>query len=138
VKKSAVDVETLNFNYNDSGLFGVYIESSGSTAGPAVTEAVGALKTALGGDFSDSDVTRAKNQLMVSVMDLSASERADFYASQVLATKQPLSPEAFADAVDSVTTAQVKAVAAKIGSSKPVVSSSGNVAYVPYASELGL
>lgn len=138
VKYGKSGVETLNFNYSDTGLFGVYVSAEGEATGTAVSNAVNHLKSVLGGAFTDADVARAKNQVMVRVMDMSPTERADFYANQVLVTKQPLTPEAFADNVAAVSTEAVKAVAAKIGSSKPVVSSAGNVAYVPYASELGL
>ena len=130
--------ECINYSYSDTGLFGIYVEGHGDATSAAVSTGVNALKAVVGGGFDDAAVSAAKNKVMMAVLDKSAAERADFYAGQALATNAPLTPEAFADAVDAVTTADVKAVAKKIAASKPVVSSAGNVAYAPYASELGL
>lgn len=130
--------ECINYNYTDTGLFGVYVEGNGDATSATVSTGVNALKAVVGGGFDDAAVGAAKNQVMMAVLDKSAAERADFYSGQALTTNAPLTPEAFADAVDAVTTADVKAVAKKIAASKPVVSSAGNVAYAPYASELGL
>lgn len=132
---ASLDVETLNFNYNDSGLFGISVTSSGDAAASDISNAVAGLKSVLGGDFDDAAVQKAKAALKLSVLDMGKSSRADFYASQ---GHGAVTPESYADAIDAVTTASLKAFAKKVGGSKPVVAAAGDVASAPFASDLSL
>ena len=64
-------------------------------------------------------------------LNSNSTERTAFLASQAGVTKQPLTPEAYADAILAVTTASVKAAAVAAGASKPTVVAAGNLGYAP-------
>lgn len=132
---ASVDAETINFNYSDSGLFGITVTSAGEAAASDITSTIAGLKSVLGGNFDDAAVQKAKAALKLSVLDMGKSSRADFYASQ---GHGAVTPEAYADAIDAVTTASVQAFAKKVGGSKPVVAAAGDVASAPFASDLSL
>lgn len=131
-------VEAFNFNYTDSGLIGIVVTSSGGEAGAAITAAVAATQARLSGGFSDDDVNRAKKQAQAAVLNASTDERIAHYAQQLLVTKQPVSPENAAQQIDEVTTAQVKAFAAKVRASKATIATNGDCSTAPYADQLGL
>jgi predicted Zn-dependent peptidase len=69
---------------------------------------------------------------------MSSAERAAFYASASIDGGTPLSPEAFAEAIEAQTTASVKAFAAKVGASKPVAVVTGDIDDVPFYDDLKL
>lgn len=131
-----ISVKTINLNYSDSGIFGLHVSSEGEATTSDVSTAVAELKSILGGKIDDDAVAKAKKAAAASVLDLGPAGRAAFYAGQ--SSTSPVTPEEFAASIEAVSTASVKAVAAKIGASKPVLASAGNIAYAPYASDLGL
>jgi len=131
-------VSSFNYSYTDAGLIGVSVTAGAGDIAGAVDAAVGATKSVLAGDFTDADVARAKNQIAVAALNSNSTERTAFLASQAGVTKQPLTPEAYADAILAVTTASVKAAAVAAGASKPTVVAAGNLGYAPYADTLGL
>jgi len=128
----------INYNYTDSGLFGVFLSAPAEEAGAASAAVTDGLKGVFAGNFTDEDVAKAKNQAAVSLLNLTRDERAAFVAKQCLGTKQPMTPEDMADAVAAVSAADVRAVASKIGASTATFAAAGNLAFTPYADELEL
>eukprot|EP00038_Savillea_parva_P006829 m.166132 g.166132 ORF g.166132 m.166132 type:complete len:460 (+) comp12654_c0_seq1:46-1425(+) len=131
-------LESFNHTYDGTGLLGATIVVDGAASRAAVTGFTAAVKAVLAGGFTAEDVGRAKAQAAMDVLEMTSAERAAFYATHSLGGGQPVSPEAFAAAIQDVTADKVKALAAKVGASKPVTVATGFVDDVPYADELGL
>jgi predicted Zn-dependent peptidase len=133
---SDATVSSFNFNYSDTGLVGVYVTSNADDAEGPLNAAVEAAKGVLAGNFTDADVSQAKNKLARAALDMNTAERSSFYAKQLQNTKQVASPEEYADALLAVSTEDVKAAANKVGASKPTVAATGELGFTPYADEL--
>jgi len=131
-------VTSFNESYSDAGLVGVIVAAPSDSAGAAVHAVASALAGVLGGDISPEDVTKAKNKLALSLFDSSAATSNAVVAAQLLSTKQPSTIDDLAAAVSAVTVTDVLDAAAAVGASSPTVAAFGNVAYAPYADEIGL
>jgi len=125
----------LNASYSDDGLFGFVLSADGRDIGKAIETAVKALKQ---GSVSNSDVTKAKEQLKLvylSEYDTDSGILADIGAQAVLAGGVT-SPSGVISLLDSITSADVNAAAKKVASGKWSVGAVGYLANVPYVSEL--
>mmetsp|Transcript_26840 Transcript_26840/g.70467 ORF Transcript_26840/g.70467 Transcript_26840/m.70467 type:complete len:458 (-) Transcript_26840:115-1488(-) len=132
------DLESFNANYESTGLIGATVTVPAAAARPAITNFTQAIMAVLDGRFSEADIARAKAQATVELLEMSAADRAAFYAAGAAAGAQPASPEAFAAAINAVTAEQVTTFAGKVGQSKAVTVAMGNVDDVPFRDELGL
>jgi len=138
VEAAGGSVSSFNSSYSDAGLVGVIVKAPGAAAGAAVSAATSQLASVLAGDISPEDVTRAKNKLALSLYESSGEAATGLIASQLLSTKQPASVDELAAAVQAVSAADVLAAAASVSASTPTVAAYGNIAFAPYADEVGL
>lgn len=125
----------FNASYTDNGLFGFVLSAEAKSAGKAIDAAVKALRQ---GSVSDGDVKRAKEQLKVAVLNDIDSEShlvSDIGAQAVLLGNVQGTAQILA-AIDGVSTADVNAAAKKVASGKWSVGAVGNLATVPYVSQL--
>jgi len=125
----------LNVSYTDNGLFGFVLTANAREVGKAVDAAVKALKS---GSVSSADVIRGKEQLKAAVLgelDTSAGLAEDIVQQAALSGKVQSSSELVA-AIDALTVADVNAAAKKVASGKWSVGAVGNLANVPYVSDL--
>lgn len=102
-------ITSLNVNYSDSGLFGVFAIGS-VNASCALVEA--AVKTLKGTQITDKDVARAKNQLKIDLLSKmeNAGYAIDYIGNQALLVGVPTSPCQVEAAIDAITKADVEAV----------------------------
>jgi len=135
VSDATVSFSTLNASYSDAGLFGFVISTNAQCIGKAVEAVARVLKS---GAVSSEDVNRAKALLKASVLERCAADSAlvQELSTQSLLTKQVQTVDALISAIDGVTQQQVQEAAKKAGSSKLSVGAVGNLANVPYASNL--
>lgn len=102
-------VTSLNASYSDNGLFGFVVSGPAKEAGNAVEAGIKSLKSA---SLSDDDVNRGKAQLkseIAFIYDTDAS-LVQALAGQSAGLGAPLSLKNALDAVDGVSSADVKAV----------------------------
>ncbi|XP_075163610.1 ubiquinol-cytochrome c reductase core protein 2 [Haematobia irritans] len=125
----------LNASYADAGLFGFVVSTEAQNAGKAVDALTRALKS---GSVSAEDVNRGKALLKVAVLDAYSTDSSLIaeMGLQAVLTKDVQSADALVSAIDGVTQQDVQSAAKKAGSSKLSVGAVGNLAHVPYASDL--
>ncbi|CAG9761659.1 unnamed protein product [Ceutorhynchus assimilis] len=124
----------ISATYSDTGLVGVLIAAPAKAAGKILEGAVKALKS---GNVTDADVARGKNQLKTALLLHleSGSEAVELLGKQAVLAGGAMSPCELAAAVDSVSTADVRAALSKAGR-KLTIASVGNLSNVPYADDL--
>lgn len=130
-----VSFAPLNANYSDAGLFGFVLSTDSQNAGKAVEALARTLKT---GSLSSDDVNRGKALLKAAVLESYATDGAliDELGLQAVLTHKVQTADALVSAIDSVSLQDVQAAAKKAGSSNLSVGAVGNLANVPYASDL--
>ncbi|XP_071869859.1 ubiquinol-cytochrome c reductase core protein 2 [Bombus fervidus] len=128
-------LSTFNASYTDSGLFGVVLCSTPNVVGSLTKEAAKWLKSL---KVSESEVARGKNILKTEVLD--AADNAlcllESMQQQALLKGQVSSPVSIANAIDNVSTSDVKTVADKLVKGKLCIAALGNLKTVPYLDEL--
>ncbi|XP_068983363.1 cytochrome b-c1 complex subunit 2, mitochondrial [Bombus flavifrons] len=128
-------LSTFNASYTDSGLFGVVLCSTSNVVGSLTKEAAEWLKSL---KISESEVARGKNILKTEVLD--AADNAlcllESMQQQALLKGEVSSPVSIANAIDKVSTSDVKAVADKLVKGKLSIAALGNLKTVPYLDEL--
>ena len=102
-------IGAINASYSDTGLFGALIAAPAASAGKLVQAAVKVLK---GGNLTDADVNRGKNQLKAAILldNESGSEAIGLLGTQAALVGAAKSPSQLAAEVDSVSAADVNAV----------------------------
>ncbi|XP_014089466.2 cytochrome b-c1 complex subunit 2, mitochondrial [Bactrocera oleae] len=135
VTDASVSYSTINASYEDAGLFGFLVSTDGQLIGKAVDALTRALKS---GSVSSNDVNRGKALLKAAILESYSTDSSLINAIGVQAVqlKQVQSIESLLSAVDGVTQQEVQEAAKKAGSSKLSVAAVGNLANVPYASDL--
>lgn len=100
---------TLNATYSDNGLFGFVVSGPAKEAGTAVEAGIKALKSA---SLSEEDVNRGKAQLKSEIAFIYETDGSlvQALAGQSAGLGAPLTLKAALDAVDGVSSADVKAV----------------------------
>ncbi|KAH8319486.1 hypothetical protein KR067_011184 [Drosophila pandora] len=128
-------VKAINASYSDAGLFGFVVSSDSKNVGKAVEFLVRALKS---GAVSDKDVARGKALLKARVISQYSSDSGLIkeVGRQAALTRNVLEADALLAAIDGISQSEVQAAAKKVGSSKLAVGAIGNLANVPYASDL--
>ncbi|XP_017087593.2 cytochrome b-c1 complex subunit 2, mitochondrial [Drosophila bipectinata] len=128
-------VKAINASYTDAGLFGFVVSADSKNAGKAVDFLVRALKS---GAVSDKDVARGKALLKARVISQYSSDSGLIkeVGRQAALTRNVLEADALLAAIDGISQSEVQAAAKKVGSSKLAVGAIGNLANVPYASDL--
>lgn len=125
----------LNASYTDAGLFGFVVSTDAQNIGKAVDALARSLKS---GSVSSDDVNRGKALLKLAVLDAYATDSSliNELGLQAVLTKDVQSADALVAAIDSISQQDVQAAAKKAGSSKLSVGAVGNLANVPYSSDL--
>ncbi|XP_053952821.1 cytochrome b-c1 complex subunit 2, mitochondrial [Anastrepha ludens] len=135
VTDAAVSFSALNASYADAGLFGFLVSTDVQHIGKAVDALTRALKS---GSVSANDINRGKALLKSALLESYSTDSSLLHeiGVQGVHTKQVQNIDALLAAVDSVTQQEVQEAAKKVGSSKLSVGAVGNLANVPYASDL--
>ena len=127
----------LNHHFSDSGLFGLTIEGPGSHSQElmsVLTEELAGLKD----HIDDAELNRAKNVLKMNV--LMAMERSEDRLEEIarnFMTYGDLTFHQYCDQIDSVTSAQINAVASKLLAGKPtLLVSGGSINLVPSVTDV--
>jgi len=136
--KSPVSAGCLNANYSDSGVFGVHLMAGAPAAGDAMKVISDTLKDLAAGNITDQEVEAGKKQLKTSIY-MAAENGAcviEDLAVQALLSKKIVDLLTVAEAIDAVSVADVKTVAAKVLSSTPSMGAKGGLECVPYVDQL--
>lgn len=135
VGDASVSMAALNASYSDAGLFGFVLSADAQTAGKAVEGLVRALKS---GSVSGDDVNRGKNLLKSAVLEAYGTDSSVLaeIGLQAALTNKVLSCDELIAAIDGVSAQDVQAAAKKAGSSKLSIGALGNLAHVPYSTDL--
>ncbi|KAL7300168.1 hypothetical protein TKK_0007014 [Trichogramma kaykai] len=125
----------FNASHSDSGLFGLILSAPAASAGK-LTEA--AAKWLRAPQFTDADVARGKAALKVAVLEATDNESLlhENIAQQAVHFGNVVSIETIAQAIDSITPADVKSAANKVSKGKLSLASIGNISSVPYVEQL--
>lgn len=138
LKQNAADnfaVSAVNYHYSDSGLFGFLLAYNGKDVGSVLKTAVQSLKSPT---VSESEVSRAKNQVIYSLVAASESgaEVLENITNQATVTGQVKPFDKLIAAVQAVTVEDVKKAAGKVASSKLSLAAYGDIATTPYLDDL--
>lgn len=128
-------VSAVNFNYSDSGLFGFVLAYNGKDASKVLKTAVQSFKSPT---ISDAEVSRAKRQLIYSLVATSESGAGvlENITNQAAVTGQVLPFSQLISAIEAVSVEDVKKAASKVASSKLSLAGYGNVGSLPYLDSL--
>ncbi|EDW76726.1 uncharacterized protein Dwil_GK20075 [Drosophila willistoni] len=128
-------VKALNASYSDAGLFGFVVSGDSKDIGKTVDSLVRALKS---GSVSEKDVARGKALLKARVLAKYSSDSGLIkgIGRQAALTRTVLDADTLIAAIDGISQQQVQEAAKKVASSKLSVGAIGNLANVPYASDL--
>ncbi|VVC33405.1 Peptidase M16, C-terminal,Metalloenzyme, LuxS/M16 peptidase-like,Peptidase M16, N-terminal [Cinara cedri] len=128
-------VTSLNYNYSDSGLFGFLLAYNGKDVSKVLKAAVQSLNSPT---ITDSEVNRAKNQLIYSLVASSESGAGilENITNQAVVSGEVVPFEKLIAAAEAVSVEDVKKAASKIASSKLSLAGYGNVAHTPYLDNL--
>lgn len=127
-------LSAFNFSYSDSGLFGVYAETH-SAPGRLAQQIVAELAK-LRSPLSAEELNKGKALYKLSVLDLRRTPTMEFVGAFVLASGKAVTPEEYAGQIESITAADVAAVAKKVFATRPTFVAVGDVAQLPSAEEL--
>ncbi|XP_030380111.1 cytochrome b-c1 complex subunit 2, mitochondrial [Scaptodrosophila lebanonensis] len=130
-----VSLKAINASYADAGLFGFVASAGASDIGKAVDFLVRALKS---GSVSEKDVSRGKALLKARIIGKYASDGGLIkeIGRQAALSRTVLDADTIVAAIDGITQQQVQEAAKKVAGSKLSVGAIGNLANVPYASDL--
>jgi len=128
-------VSALNYNYSDSGLFGFLLAYNGKNVSTVLKAAVQSLRSPT---VTETEVSRAKNQLILSLVSASESSAGilENITHQAVTTGQVIPFEKLVAAVEAVTVEDVKKAAGKVAGGKLSLAGYGNVATTPYLDDL--
>lgn len=135
VPDAVASVTAINANYADAGLFGFLVSADVQHIGKAVDALARALKS---GAVSNEDVNRGKALLKAHVLDTYANDGLLIreLGAQAALNRQVQSIDSLLGAIDAIQQKDVQDAARKAGSSKLSIGAVGNLANVPYASDL--
>jgi predicted Zn-dependent peptidase len=128
----AYAVYTFVWGYSDAGIFGIYFGAGEKTLTEALHVTLDSL-AAGAAELTDAEIGRAKAQLKVSLLMAmeSSSARADQMARHLLAYGRLIPATEIIERVDAITTADVRAMGAKMLQSKPTLTAIGPVRKLP-------
>lgn len=123
-------LSTFNFNYSDTGFFGISSVASGSTA-TALNQIVSSLRSFVSSPISSAHLNRAKAQYKFHLANTSQSSLVQFGYQQAQSGSTNLLPTQLFQTVDSVTPQAIQSLAQQIFSSNPTLVVVGDVSYQP-------
>lgn len=115
--------------FTGDNVVGFHATVSSADVANSAAAAVAAAKEVLAGNFSEADVTRAKNQLRAAVLESGREGR-------LAALAESTTPEALSAAIKSVSVADVKALASTLAKSAPSYAVRGNTDAAPFLGDL--
>lgn len=127
-----LQANAFNLTYPETGLFGIFAEATRGNV-PELTKMIQNEMQSLT-KVTEEEVERAKNQLKFSLLDTLTNDRfalTEFLVSQVDIHGKAKTPTEYITQIDQITVDQVRKLAEKIVSSKPVVSIIGDVEGLP-------
>jgi len=136
--KAPVSAGAINANYSDAGVFGIQLTTAAKDAGDAMKVVVDILRDLAAGNITDEEVEAGKKQLKTSIY-MASENGADVIedlAVQALLSKNIVDLVTVAEAIDAVSAADIKTVAAKVLSSPACMGAKGGLQCVPYLDEL--
>lgn len=127
------EASAFNFNYTDSGLFGVFAIAKRGNVSKLVDSITKELNNVTTGSISNEELSRARNQYKSSILYNTESRvpLVEFVGKQTLAKNQQIAPSDFVKAIDSVSASGLVTVAKKVFKSKPTLVVLGDVANTP-------
>lgn len=130
-------VEALNVNYSDTGLFGVVAAGNHDEMDKLIRAVVAQVRT-VSKSLSDQDVQSAKLKLKASMLQRyeKHSHLALDFGVQTSHFGSPLSAGDLEGMIDSLTTQDVAAAAAKVAKGKPAMAAVGRLHKTPHVEEL--
>jgi ubiquinol-cytochrome c reductase core subunit 2 len=128
-------VSAVNYNYSDSGLFGFLLAFNGKDVSKVLKSAVESLKSP---KITDAEVSRAKKQLLFSLVGASESGAGilENMTNQAAVSGKVIPFQKLISAVEAVSVEDVKKAASKVASSKLSLAAYGNVNTTPYLDNL--
>ncbi|XP_050537775.1 cytochrome b-c1 complex subunit 2, mitochondrial-like [Daktulosphaira vitifoliae] len=128
-------ISAVNFNYSDSGLFGFLLACNGSDSGKAISAAVQCLKSP---KITDTEVARAKKQLLLSLLSTSesSSDLLKHITYEAAVTGQVQNIEKLVSAIESVSFDDVNKAASYVANNKLSLGGYGNIVSTPYLDSL--
>ncbi|XP_034655915.1 cytochrome b-c1 complex subunit 2, mitochondrial [Drosophila subobscura] len=128
-------VRALNASYSDAGLFGFVVSGDAKDIGKTVEFLVRGLKS---GSVSEKDVARGKALLKARIISKYSSDGGLIkeIGRQAALSRNVLEADTLIAAIDGISQQQVQEAAKKVAGSKLSVGAIGNLAHVPYASDL--
>jgi len=130
------EVNSFNFSYSDSGLFGVYGVSHpghASQLAKVLTSTLSGVK-----NVEKDEVDRARQQFKATVLQ-NVERRLpllEFIGTHVISTGKVVTPEEFVRNIESVTVDDVRSAAKKVLASKPTLVALGDVTGLPLLDDL--
>lgn len=136
--KAPVSAGCLNANYSDSGVFGVHLTTKAKDAGDAMKVTMDVLRDLAAGNITDQEVEAGKQRLKTGIYMASENGGSviEDLAVQALLSNKIVDLLTVAEAIDAVSVADVKTVAAKVLSSAASMGAKGGLDCVPYLDEL--
>lgn len=131
-------ISGMNANYTDSGLFGFVAAAKPEMMDTVLRAAVKEFGSVTKTGVTEQEVARGKNQLKASIAMMQESCEGVMMnlAEQAMGSDRVISLEEVSKMVDSVTVADVSAVAKKLVAGKPSMAAIGNLSNTPYLHEL--
>jgi len=127
------EISTFNFNYSDTGLFGIYGVTNGGKGSQLVEQVVKEISSLQSGSVDAKDFARAKAQFKADLLFNNETKPSllEFVGIHALAKDKVLVPNDYVKGIDSLTVEDVKSAAKRVFKSKPSISAIGNVWNVP-------
>ncbi|XP_023213306.1 mitochondrial-processing peptidase subunit beta-like [Centruroides sculpturatus] len=131
-------ISSINFNYSDNGLFGIYVAAESKDVNDILKATVGEVKNAIKTGPSEDELRIAKQKLKASYnfAQDDQSECLEELAFQAGNFKKLLSLPEFENIVDKITAQTISTAASKGMRSKPAIAVVGKAQGVLYADEL--
>lgn len=128
-------VSAINFVYADSGLLGAFIATEATNGGKAVDAVVTTLKDL---SVTDAEVNAAKKKLTIEVSAMLEEPllQAEDMGVSALIYGDVVPAESYAEAIKTVSVADVQAAAKRLARGKLSISAVGNLSTVPYLDSL--
>ena len=134
---SPFTVSSLNVNYSDTGLFGVYIAGAPTDMKEIVKSVVSQMRE-ITKSFSENDVQNAKHHLKAKLAFARENSK-DLMSEMVIDTASVGHIRDIKDiekSIDELKTSDISAVAARVMKTKPAMASVGRLHSTPYLDEL--
>jgi len=134
LSKFNASVSSLNYSYSDAGLLGAMIACESQVAGQALESVVAALRSI---NVTEEELAAAKRAITIDLEDASPAATVETMAVNLsLGAKEVIAPAQMVNMFDSVSLADIQAVAKKLQAAKFSMGACGGLGEVPYIDQL--